>query len=138
MSVKNSLRSFIDIRFALKARFPYSILIALAYIQSTAENWESEEKKWWNTELLCFSQKCVKCRYKEYIFSRHPNKRFSITQNERKEGVISFLKNSWTTGYWFVKNTVLNQLMKELTRRYCIGTRYMPKKKTKENYMLSR
>ena len=55
-------------------------------------------------EALQFSRRWIKGWCKEYNISlKHPNKRFSISQDERKKRIISFLKNIWTTRYWFVK-----------------------------------
>ena len=64
---------------------------------------------------------------KKYFSLKHPKKRFSTTQNVRKVRVNGFLKNIWTTNIGLLKSTALNQLLKEQTRRRCMGTRYMAK-----------
>ena len=48
-----------------------------------AEYWESKEKNGETPKILCFSRRWTKCWRKEYNISlKHPNKRFSIAQNE--------------------------------------------------------
>ena len=134
MSIKNSLHFYshsicIKSTFVILDNHSASKTITCGVLRILKKKKNGETPK-----ILCFSRRWTKCRRKEYNISlKHPNKRFSITQNEWKERVINFLKNIWTTRYWFVKKYNIEQIIKKADQMPLLRNEVHGKKLCREN-----
>ena len=103
VEVRQALFSFfIDVRTSLKGRLPRSILISKAK-QIYEEYCDIKRQGGEEPDQLQFTNRWLNEWCKEYRISlKHPNKRFSISNVDRKRRIIQFLKNVWATRYWWL------------------------------------
>ena len=91
---------FVDTRGIFKGRLPKDMLVVKAkqlYLEWLKQQPEPPEK------TLQFSNKWIAKWMKEYEVSlQKPNKRFSISNNHRKERIIEYLKNMWRGRKYFL------------------------------------
>ena len=96
-------QQFIDIRTALKGRFPRAFLKALAseihreWLKRTPDATEEEKN-------MKFTNRWIKGWCEEYYVSlKSPNKRFSVSQEDRVERDLEHLKNILRFRVFFMK-----------------------------------
>ena len=95
---------FIDVRDIFKARLPQCIMLSKAS-QIYEEYCELKKLAGEQPDQLKIQRQWLRDWCKDYKISlRHPNKRFSISQENRKRRIIQFLQNVWRTRHWFQVN----------------------------------
>lgn len=140
---------FLDVRTSLKGRLPRRILTAKA--KELYDTYCDEKRKIGEQpDVLKFNKTWLRDWCKSYNISlKAPNKRFSISGEQRKIRILDLLQNVWTARYFFIKHYDVDPVI--------IGSDQMPihrnessKEKTlnfsgqsesvfvKENHMLSR
>ncbi|GFO11576.1 steryl-sulfatase [Plakobranchus ocellatus] len=138
---------FLDVRGALKARLPFKIFQAKC--KELYEDWlKQQEEEIPEKDQLVISRKWVRDWMKEYGVSlAKPNKRFALSQEERKTRLLEFVKNVLRIRYWFMSTfkkepVIVNgdqmPLHRNKTSRQATLTLKNVAVYVKENYMLSR
>lgn len=139
---------FVDVRGTLKARLPRRLFklkceeLYEKWLQTQAEEISEENK-------IRFSDHWLSDWCKEYGVSLNkPNKRFALSQADRKERIIEFLKNVWRVRHYFMITfngkvpVIINGDQMPLHRNESASSKTMTLKGqetyVKENYMLSR
>lgn len=136
---------FVDVRDVFKARLPKNLLVMKAtelYTEWLKQQSEPPEK------LLKFSNCWISAWLKEYGLSlRKPNKRFAISQQDRKERIEEYLKNMWRLRKYHLQKygkepVIINGDQMPLHRNESSGQKTVAHKNfhvyVKENYMLNR
>ena len=138
---------FVDIRGTLKGRLPVAVFKAKCmelyqrYLDSQVEEIKEEER-------LQFSNHWVQDWMREYNVSLlKPNKRFSISHDERKLRIVEFIKNVLRVRHFFLSHfkkepVIINGDQMPLHRNESSTEKTMTLKNqpvyVKENHMLSR
>ncbi|XP_078676582.1 uncharacterized protein LOC144913644 [Branchiostoma floridae x Branchiostoma belcheri] len=139
---------FVDVRGSLKARLPKKVFV-LKCQQLYEEYLQQNNLHPAEDERVKFSDKWIQGWLEEFRVSlKHPNKRFAVPENVRRDRIVQFLKNIIRVRVFFEKTLkvkdvdIINGDQMPLHRNETAGQRTLTMKDcptyVKENYMLSR
>ena len=138
---------FIDVRTCLKGRLPRPLFIN--YAKDLYADWMSRQPNPVpESQMLKFSNPWIQSWMNEYGVSlKKPNKRYAISQSDRVQRLLEYLKNVYRIRIFFYKKygvqpIFINGDQMPLHRNESSGLKTMNMKNqdtyVKENYMLSR